>query len=73
MNWLPYANFGLTLLVLAVSLGGFLKVMNNDLHHVQKDLKDIKESQKFTDNKIDSLSERIAKIEGTCSARKECK
>ena len=73
MNWLPYANFGLTLLVLAVSVGGFLKVMNNDLHHVQKDLKEIKDSQKSTDNKIDNLGERISKIEGTCAARKECK
>lgn len=73
MNWLPYANFGLTIVVLAVSLGGFLKVMNNDLQHVQRDLKEIKDSQKSTDNKIDGLGERISKIEGTCLARKECK
>lgn len=64
MNWLPISTFGLNILVLLVSVGGFLKVMKNDLFHVQKDLQEIKKSQEHVYDKVVKLCERVSKIEG---------
>jgi hypothetical protein len=64
INLLPLLSFGLNILILVVSIAGFLKVMKNDLCHIQKDLKEIKDNQIRTDEKLDKLSERVSKIEG---------
>jgi hypothetical protein len=63
-NLIPLLSFGLNILILVVSIAGFLKILRNDLTHVQKSLEEIKTNQKETDRKLDILSERVATIEG---------
>lgn len=63
-NLIPFLSFGLNILILVVSIAGFLKILRNDLTHVQKSLEEIKTNQKETDRKLDILSERVATIEG---------
>lgn len=62
--WIPLISVGLNIIILIVSIAGFLKILRNDLTHVQSDLTEIKTNQKETDKKLDLLSERVAKIEG---------
>jgi hypothetical protein len=55
-------------LVLIVSVSGFVKIMRNDLFHLEKDTKEIKNLLSTVDKKLDDTSERLAKIEGKCLA-----
>lgn len=63
-NLIPILSFGLNLLILIVSIAGFLKIMKNDLTHLQRDVTAIKSQHEKTDEKLDNLSERVATIEG---------
>lgn len=65
---ISFWSFILNILVLIVSVAGFLKVIKNDLTHVQKYLDEIKNKLSDMDAKLDNNSERIASIEGKCSA-----
>jgi len=55
-------------LVLIVSVSGFVKIMKNDLFHLEKDTKEIKNTLSLIDKKLDNTTERLAKIEGKCLA-----
>jgi hypothetical protein len=55
-------------LVLIVSVSGFIKIMRNDLFHLEKDVKEIKNLLTNFDKKLDNTTERLAKIEGKCLA-----
>jgi hypothetical protein len=68
-NLIPLLSFGLNILILVVSIAGFLKVMKNDLCHIQKDLTEIKDNQRRTDEKLDKFCERVSKIEGRLKKR----
>jgi len=68
-----FANFGfwslcLNILVLIVTAAGFVKIMKNDLFHLEKDVKEIKITIISMDKKLDGTAERIASIEGKCAA-----
>jgi len=64
MNNYGFWSLILNVIILLVSVGGFLKVMKNDLCHVQKSLDEIKNSVDHLFTKINSLCQRVAKIEG---------
>lgn len=68
-----FSNIGfwslvLNALVLIVSVSGFIKIMRNDLFHLEKDTKEIKNTLSLIDKKLDNTSERLATIEGKCVA-----
>jgi peptidoglycan hydrolase CwlO-like protein len=65
---LGFWSLGLNLLVLIVSISGFVKITRNDLVHLEKDVKEIKNTLSNIDKKLDNTTERIAKIEGKCTA-----
>jgi hypothetical protein len=58
----------LNVLVLLVSISGFIKITRNDLLHLEKDVKEMKNTLMSIDKKLDNTAERIAKIEGKCLA-----
>ncbi len=64
LEFVPILSLGLNIIIVIVSIAGFLKIIKNDLTHVQKDLTEIKDGQLRTDEKLDNLSERVATIEG---------
>jgi len=68
MEWIPMASLGFNVLILIVSIGGFLKVMKNDLVHVQKTLDEIKDAINEMRGEICTNGERLAKMEGKCKA-----
>jgi len=57
-------SLGLNILVLLVSVSGFIKITRNDLVHLEKDVKEIKKTLLEMDKKLDYNAERISKIEG---------
>ncbi|MHA1294644.1 MAG: hypothetical protein ACTSQJ_18565 [Promethearchaeota archaeon] len=64
MAWIPVVSLALNLTILIVSIGGFIKVLKNDLMHVQKDLKEIKDAIKSISATTSNLAERVSTIEG---------
>ena len=64
MNTIILLNFGINLLILITSAVCFVKIMKNDLTHLEKDVKEIRSIVKDMQEKIINLSERISKIEG---------
>jgi uncharacterized protein YoxC len=64
MNWLPYANFGLTIVLLVVSCAGFIKIMRNDLTHLQKAVDELKTDCKHIFSKVNGLCQRVSRLEG---------
>ena len=65
---LGFWSLCLNILVLLVSISGFIKITRNDLVHLEKDVKEIKNTLSNIDKKLDNTTERIAKIEGKCTA-----
>ena len=63
-NLLVICSFGLNVLILIVSISGFLKIMKNDLTHLQKSLDELKSNVKGMDKRMDSIAERLSTIEG---------
>lgn len=64
INLISLLSFGLNLIILIVSASCFIKIMKNDLTHVQKDLEELKESDKKIYSKVNGLCQRVARIEG---------
>jgi hypothetical protein len=54
----------LNVAVLLVTAGGFIKVLRNDLWHLDKYVKEIKGDVKTLGEKVDTIGERVSKIEG---------
>lgn len=70
-NLFSFLSFVLNLIILLVSACCFVKIMKNDLTHVQKDLGEIKESLKEHSIKILSIAEDVAHLKGKlCNKRK---
>jgi len=63
-------SLGLNLIILVVSASGFIKIMKNDLTHVQADLKELKQNDKKIFDKVNGLCQRVSKIEGILSTKK---
>lgn len=63
-NILGWISLGLNLLILIVATTGFIKVMKNDLVHLNKNLLDIKGDIKNLFSKLNDLCQRVANIEG---------
>lgn len=59
-----WLTFGLNLIILIVSIAGFLKIMKNDLYHLQKDIQEIKRSTLDINNTLNKVCQRVSKIEG---------
>lgn len=64
INFIPIISFGLNILILVVSIAGFLKILKNDLTHLQKDVTEIKRHQNHLYEKVVKLCERVSNIEG---------
>ena len=67
MNWLPICNFGLQIVTIIVLSACFIKVMKNDLTHLQKDTTEIKNNVNHLYRKVNNLCQRVSKIEGKLS------
>lgn len=64
-TWVLIANFGTTLLLLIISSCGFVKIMKNDLTHLQDTVNELKKDVKECIlPKIYKINERVAIIEG---------
>jgi uncharacterized protein YoxC len=63
-TWIPLVSVGLNIIILIVSIAGFLKILRNDLTHVQKSLDKIENKLNDMDKRVDNIGERVAKIEG---------
>jgi tetrahydromethanopterin S-methyltransferase subunit G len=64
---------GLTLLIAGFNAAFAIIIKFNDFSHMEKKLDNIEKKIDMLDKKTDDNGERVAKIEGTCSARKDCK
>jgi len=67
-NTISFWSLVLNILVLIVSISGFVKIMKNDLAHLERDVKDIKMVIDKIDDKLNKNSEEIAAIKATCKA-----
>lgn len=63
-NQPAFWSFILNIIILIVSVSGFIKIMKNDLCHVQKKLDDIATDVKTMNKEIGKLGERVAHLEG---------
>ena len=54
MSIISICSLGLNVLVLIVSISGFIKIMGNDLVHLGKSINDIKDTLKEMDEKLDT-------------------
>lgn len=68
VSWAPWVSLGLNVLILVVSVSGFIKIMKNDLFHVQKALEEIKVGLTKLSEEVNHNAERVAVIEGRCAA-----
>jgi hypothetical protein len=57
-------SFILQVIILIVTVAGFVKIMKNDLHHLGIDLKEIKDVLTKHGDKIDNVVERVSCMEG---------
>jgi hypothetical protein len=67
MNWLAYAGIGLTLATSIFNGVIFILLKFNDLKHLELSVKELKDNIHEYGNKVELISERIAKMEGICS------
>jgi len=63
-----WITIGISLLVIGFNTAMFVVIKFNDMKHIQKKLDYLCDEFKLMDKKLDSNSERIAKIEGKCLA-----
>ncbi len=70
MNNYGLWSLGLNIIILLVSVGGFIKIMKNDLTHLQKGLDKLTETVDHLFVKVNSLCQRVAKIEGKLERNK---
>jgi cell division protein FtsB len=64
MNWVSYLGISFSVLTAIGNVIILLAVKFNDLKHVQISLEEIKIKIDANDKRLDSLSERVATIEG---------
>jgi uncharacterized protein (DUF1330 family) len=67
MNWLSYLGIGFSIIAAIVNVTVLIAIKFNDLHHVQKDLDEIKEDLKCFGDKFIKLDERVSQLEGKLS------
>ena len=67
LELVPLLTFGLNIVIVIISAAGFIKIIKNDLTHVQDSLTRIEKSIEKLWDKVDTSSERISKLEGACS------
>ena len=70
INLFSFLSLGLNLIILIVSACCFIKIMKNDLIHLQKDLEELKQSDKKIFSKVNGLCQRVARIEGKLEVKK---
>jgi hypothetical protein len=68
MNWISLISIGISLLITGFNAALWIVVKFNDLAHLEKSVKELTETLKETNNKLVGTAERIAKIEGKCTA-----
>ena len=68
LNDFGFWAFIVNILVLVVSISGFIKITHNDLKHLEKDVRAIKTIVEKIDIKADTHGERLSAIEGKCAA-----
>ena len=61
---IPLLSLGLNVLIMIVSVAGFVKIIKNDLTHVQNSLSKIESNVEDINCKVASTAERVATIEG---------
>ncbi len=65
LKWIPVI---LSIFVTGANCAIFMIMKFNDLKHLEISVKELVETLKETNNKLDNNAERIAKIEGKCTA-----
>lgn len=64
MEIISIAHFVLTIIVLIVSVSGFVKIMKNDLSHLQNDVTEIKDKIETHTQDITSIKVDVAHLKG---------
>jgi len=64
MDFLSYAGYALSLIIMGFNAAMFIVIKFNDFAHMEKKLENITTQLIGIDKKLDSTTERIAKIEG---------
>lgn len=59
-----WSTLGLNIIIVIVSIAGFLKIIKNDLTHVQKSIEDMQKNITMIWNKVDKTAEDLAEIKG---------
>ena len=62
-----------SLLIAGANLATFMIIKFNDMKHLEEGSKRIENTLTTLTSKFEDVAERIAKVEGTCAARKDCK
>lgn len=65
LKWVPVL---LSVFITGANCMIFIVIKFNDLKHLEQSVKDLTDTLKDTNKKLDGNAERIAKIEGTCKA-----
>lgn len=68
MELLSLVGTGVTLLLAGFNAAIFCVIKFNDLKHLETSVRELTDTLKETNNKLDGTAERIAKIEGKCLA-----
>ena len=68
-----WISLGIQITILIATVAGFIKVIYNDLTHLNIAMKESKEDAKKINDKIDKIEDRIGNIEkGVCSMKAVC-
>jgi len=62
-------NYSISLIALIANICMFIAIKFNDLRHLELSVKDLKATVEKTGDKLDSLSERISRMEGIISIK----
>lgn len=66
---LSTVHYIFSLVVLVINIAMFVAIKFNDLKHLEISVKDLKDNIIKNGDKVDSLSERISRMEGICSSK----
>jgi len=64
-------HYAISLIILIINLAMFIAIKFNDLKHLEIAVKELRQTNKETGEKVDKLSNRISRIEGKLSIKEE--
>jgi hypothetical protein len=69
MDSISLISLGLNILILIVSISGFVKIMKNDLNHLAEDVKEIKHNINNISRKITKVDKVQVTMQAVCAER----